>query len=1633
VADYIQEHMGGNIQVEAFGDAQETLSAIQKRYYAWTKAQPSGYKGRNIDTMEDYISANPEERLLFDAAAEQVGAKVYDKEGRLWATDIERRMRDDSTVAQSAAIQADPFLREHWIDPERLMPGKSEKLKVRVAQDILRLSQAYGTANNRAAVKAKQDRLVRQAVYDLLESEGVEVTQDIRSIGDARELAGVASQALGMESQTFGGFHRTFNQFVIDRMNPTDREDIRKAFYNAVRHAWENDRAGEVDFLSVEASPSIEQGVQKVFKMGTWGTPAYKQSQKTGAAINSTVACPMFVVGNTACWIDACYLTNMGASPGGLTYYEHGLYTAEVLQESNATVEMLNRQGGMRLNGYGDILPGQTEQFIDIIRDSRDRVKKGGAVLLNKIISKQGDAFAVVQEAKNAGIDVSHVQVQPSMDFMWIPVEVDMNTPGNGILQRLGAGGRTLTAEEGMAMVKRSPDAVIEYYREQSGREAKVFEDGVMYRKYGLTTARVEELRAQYPDVQALPRYVVATPQELAEAALQTPLAAAEGEMASPIITLMHGVLDERIVSDLPGGGTFNVGDNRHKMVKGRGIAGVKHGGGVKDVAAVYDQINNYIAENYTAEQQEHIFKVMEQSVCCQENSSKEACAGCASHCANHAYLDDRQHLPADMKASATPLGGRQLINIEPIDDSGWFGVAIEGDTRFAVKPGHESTAPDGYEDRLTPQSLEDTGRPGGLDPWYVPQSNPETERQANEWIDRDGIDVVESTILGRVEMEARDVVASIKVLDARQVAAQALAAEAETAEGEEKTSLEAKADLMWDRALAMSTVMTQRLTKAGQYVQSASMIARLSPVGVTHWAQRKIDEHNKELSEWAQTHGKQKKLTRQQAAQLRNRAIDLQKWTNIEAEAKDVELMTGKVLQGEELTPENENHLYDLMDRMEDMAEALSASEDTREAVKGRKMQEDISKLAEVVDILMTRPVEPITEKQIRAIAGVIKNLRLMSGDAAIEASQEISSTIAKITDPTWLQKLSTLQTMFHLLNPKTAIRNIVGNELFYRLERLNMYPASMIDWAYSSLTGSDRVITFRKAEQSGYWDAFMKERAAAMRGEKWKDVATRHDLPATMTFRNPGILNYLEKIMAVELRGFDSAAWNRAYWQHLGEVGELAADKQGLRGKQRDAWIKNWLAAPSAEAVKAADEYGRYVTFQDDNILSTTAVKAKHLLNLGKDWGGGDLLIKYPKTPSNLVMRAIEYSPMGFAISLNHLAKPLYAPGKVNRRALTLALSRAITGSSGFTMMGYYLVANGVLTGGGEDDWKEWAFRRDLTGEGPYRVNVSALQRWAANRFGTPPKPQQGDTLISYDWALPVAMSIAVGANAREATQAKSQRRWAGQVDKMIQAGFKGAMRVMMDQPMLEGFQTLFEGYGGPDGLGENMLRIVEGIPTQVVPTFINQIRQISDNTRRETYAPTLAQRSINKAMNRLPFISDRLPVAYKAIGKSVPREIYNNGGNDWYHVFFNPSFVSEYMISPEVQMLLDVSDESGVRLRPRNIGRSYDVGKEDLMRAFPRRKFEHGLKFDITGEDRAELQRMLAERLTVRIAERKMSTLRQFPPKMQLAFLNTALRKATEDVKLSFAKNMAQAYMDRGDVVELRTGNPYASLED
>lgn len=412
---------------------------------------------------------------------------------------------------------------------------------------------------------------------------------------------------------------------------------------------------------------------------------------------------------------------------------------------------------------------------------------------------------------------------------------------------------------------------------------------------------------------------------------------------------------------------------------------------------------------------------------------------------------------------------------------------------------------------------------------------------------------------------------------------------------------------------------------------------------------------------------------------------------------------------------------------------------------------------------------------------------------------------------------------------------------------------------------------------------------------------------------------MGFAEKALNIELRATD-----RAFYE--------AAKQESLLNQMRAAKTN----VPTEEMQNIAHLDGLYRTFQDENALSNLFSGIKRLLNANKEFGIGDSILKYPKTPANLLMRGIDYSPAGFVKTILEAAAPL-AKKQFNQKAFVESFSRAIVGSAFLFGTGALMHKLGIITGRPAED-KDLAELQREQGFGEYRINVSALKRLVFGDGNT--KPQSGDKIISYDWFQPQAIPLAIGADV-DANKGTA----AGIVGTILQALGTG-INAFADQPVVQGLQTLFSGQQGQ--MEQGLIKTLEGVPSSFVPTLLSQVKQLADNQRRETYNPNKTQESLNRAENKIPGMAGKLPQKYGTLGQ--PLETYQNGSNNPLNVFLNPAFTNTYNPSENVQKITDIYKQTG------------EV--KQVPRVVPKKIVVSGKSFELTGQEYADYQKRVGE---------------------------------------------------------------------
>ncbi|MHC4757093.1 MAG: LPD38 domain-containing protein [Planctomycetota bacterium] len=415
----------------------------------------------------------------------------------------------------------------------------------------------------------------------------------------------------------FGGFSRSLTQTYLDRMAAPEREAFRKDMITYIEQAYEDGSAPKTFNIGLQNIGGTDYNI----------AAAVRSANKTEGAINLNGMCPMFYVGSHGCYFDGCYVTGIGKGATNVNVHDSALYTGEILQLDQESIDNLNEVGGLRMNGIGDTALQDYGQWKDVYKHAAMRGLK------LKVITKQEATFEIIDRLmrdsdKRIASKAAETVIQPSLDPYWIPVEED------------GRKGSFAT-EMGITGKPETSKAVIRLYK-SIGRDAKLI-NGVVHRKYGFSGEQLKGIAKKYPKIKIQPRVVVGTTREIAEFALNQP---------EVLQTWMHAKVRPGMFSDVHGRtlgpdevGNFEDRIEIKKDMLGEWVIEAQEASGKVVKNARYTAVESYIKENYSKADADKIFSTLAGqtkkdpgALCCTSGASKNACNNCTSTCATGTY-----------------------------------------------------------------------------------------------------------------------------------------------------------------------------------------------------------------------------------------------------------------------------------------------------------------------------------------------------------------------------------------------------------------------------------------------------------------------------------------------------------------------------------------------------------------------------------------------------------------------------------------------------------------------------------------------------------------------------------------------------------------------------------------------------------------------------------------------------------------------------------------------------------------------------------------------------------------------------------------------------------------------------------
>lgn len=544
-------------------------------------------------------------------------------------------------------------------------------------------------------------------------------------------------------------------------------------------------------------------------------------------------------------------------------------------------------------------------------------------------------------------------------------------------------------------------------------------------------------------------------------------------------------------------------------------------------------------------------------------------------------------------------------------------------------------------------------------------------------------------------------------------------------------------------------------------------------------------------------------------------------------------------------------------------------------------------------------------------------KFLNAKDDDARTEAMKEIYRDIGRQMPSRFIDKWNAWRYFSMLGNPRTHVRNIVGNVGFVPAVTVKNVIGAGIESAANAVSGgkvgrTKAILTTKDAGLiKAAWSDYANIREQALGSGKYNDnVNVRQEIEEGRTVFKLKPLEAMRKFNGAALDAEDAWFSKPHYAAALAQF----CKANGITAEQ----------VAGGKGIEAAREYAireaQKATYRDTNAFS------QMISDLGRYRGDNKMkrlgstlaegILPFRKTPANILVRGVEYSPIGFLKSISY---DLVQVQKGNMQA-TEMIDRAAAGltGTGLMMLGLYMAKEGILRGSGGDDEKKKKFD-ELQGHQEYAMELP------------------NGTSITLDWLAPEALPFFVGANLYEQMQANNGYLT---MSDMLQAA-SNVTDPLLSMSCLQSLNDVFDavGYassGDTNALTSAVASAATSYLTQGIPTVFGQAERTGESERMTTYTdknkfltPDM-QYALGKASARIPGVDYGQIPFIDAWGRTE-----NSGGvvARAFNNFANPAYTSKVIDSKmedELSRLYEATGEG--KVLPQRAPKSFTVNKEN-----------------------------------------------------------------------------------------------------
>lgn len=525
-----------------------------------------------------------------------------------------------------------------------------------------------------------------------------------------------------------------------------------------------------------------------------------------------------------------------------------------------------------------------------------------------------------------------------------------------------------------------------------------------------------------------------------------------------------------------------------------------------------------------------------------------------------------------------------------------------------------------------------------------------------------------------------------------------------------------------------------------------------------------------------------------------------------------------------------------------------------------------------------------------------------------------DVFTRVRKEYPSTLTEKLMEYRRVAMLLNVRTNVRNVVSNAFMLPVRWTADRVAALGEGVYSLIKpeySRTQSLTTSKESKQLASKAFENVKSELLSDNKYED--RKDAVRDKQVFKGTALSKSIDNVFNGAITKANQAMGKdvdpslmetaRNFTYYLLQKGDDVFVKKNFESRMAsylEAQGITSLEDIPADAYMLATQEALKATFKDDTALANGLSHFRQMLNKAPGGMLGDIVMPFTKTPANLAMRGIDYSPIGVYNGIKTLKN---AKDNADVSKGITQLAQSATGTMAIAL-GMALAEAGLISGALSEDKDEAQFQRQQ-GQLPYAIKTP---------YG----------YFSYDWAQPASIPLILGVTIHDSFVNGKDF-----VNGMKQ-GSLAAVDSWLELSPLQNMSEIFGGYGTP---AENVAEVLfNDFPLSFVPSQLNAIAKVGDRTQRVSYSPDSKASFLNQTMAKVPFLSNDLPVAYDTWGNPIERQ--DNVGEAIFANMLNPGqFGNENatQIDDDIMALYDATGNASVF--PKKAAWSYKVGGENI----------------------------------------------------------------------------------------------------